>query len=297
MFFVVAEAQAKITYSIGIKGGPVFGRFKNYNLEGSKLSSLGGQFTSRVGGGGGINGKIWFNKFIGLDLGVEFNMGGNKRKWQQRNFYGQFREDIYIHKFNYLTIPLVAHVGWGNDRLKVYGTAGGYYAMPVHGRVSELKYLDKELVSEVRQDADFDNEYSKTDLGLRFGAGLEVYVSKNKKHGVSFDATYDWGLTKVYRDVFDDLDEKTKFTNSRTNIQLGYMYRFGLGNNDKTASATKKTSKTKTESTKNTKTEKVKEEKKKVEDTKKAKTEKVKEDKKKVEDTKKTKTSEKIMKD
>jgi hypothetical protein len=100
----------------------------------------------------------------------------------------------------------------------------------------------------------------------------------------SFDATYDWGLTKVYRDVFDDLDEKTKFTNSRTNIQLGYMYRFGLGNNDKTASATKKTSKTKTESTKNTKTEKVKEEKKKVEDT-----EKVKEEKKKVEDTKKQK--------
>jgi opacity protein-like surface antigen len=94
-------------------------------------------------------------------------------------------EKIFTYtSFNYLTIPLVAHVGWGNDRLKVYGTAGGYYAMPVHGRVSELKYLDKELVSEVRQDADFDNEYSKTDLGLRFGAGLEVYVSKNKKHGV-----------------------------------------------------------------------------------------------------------------
>lgn len=285
LFFAVIDAHAKITYSIGIKGGPVFGRFKNYSLEGSKKSSLGGQFSSRIGGGGGINGRIWFNKFIGIDLGVEFNMGGNIQKWQQQMPNG-FREIITTHKFNYITIPLVAHVGWGNDRLKVYGTAGGYYAMPVYGRVSHDEYINKNLVhaNSYKEDADFDNVYTKNDIGVRFGAGIEAYVSKNKKHGVSFDATFDWGLTKVYRAAVDDLDDKTKFTNSRTNIQVGYLYRFGV-DDKKTASTKTKTEKAKTEKVKEAKTkepkpEKVKEEK--VKEETKAKEKKVKESKEKV---------------
>jgi hypothetical protein len=286
LFFAVLDAHAKITYSIGIKGGPVFGRFKNYSLEGSKKSSLGGQFSSRIGGGGGINGRIWFNKFIGIDLGVEFNMGGNIQKAQQQMPTG-FRERILTHKINYITIPLVAHLGWGNDRLRVYGTAGGYYALPVHGRENYDEYINKNLVTSTsyKKDIDFDNEFTKNDIGIRFGAGIEAYVSKNKRHGVTFDATYDWGLTKVYRDVIDDLDDKTKFTNSRTNIQVGYIYRFGV-DEKKTASTKTKTEKAKTEKVKEEKKakepkpEKVKEEK--VKEESKAKEKKVKETKEKI---------------
>ncbi|HMU97980.1 MAG TPA: outer membrane beta-barrel protein [Chitinophagales bacterium] len=226
LLFVFAEASAKVNYSIGFKGGLAFGRFKNFNLEGSKKSSLGGQYSSRVGLSGAITGRIWFNKYIGLEAGAEFNMGGNTSTWQQ-NFYGQFKKEVKENKFNYLTLPLVGHFGWSNERLKVFGTIGGYVAVPIHGRVGEIKYLDQDKVSEIHYDADFKKEYSRLDFGVRFGAGFEYAFSKNKRHAVTFDATYDWGLTKVLREAYANLDDKTNITNSRTLIQVGYAYKFG----------------------------------------------------------------------
>ncbi len=228
LLFVFAEASAKVNYSIGFKGGLAFGRFKNFNLEGSKKSSLGGQYSSRVGLSGAITGRIWFNKYIGLEAGAEFNAGGNTQKWTQ-NFgkYGGLKDSIIEHKFNYVTLPLVLHAGWGNERLKIFGTVGGYIAVPVHGRVGELRYWNGIKDSEIRYDADFDKKYSRLDFGVRFGAGLEYAFSKDKRHGVTFDATYDWGLTKVLREAYANLDDKTNITNSRTLIQVGYAYKFG----------------------------------------------------------------------
>ena len=153
-------------------------------------------------------------------------MGGNTSTWQQ-NFYGQFKKEVKENKFNYLTLPLVGHFGWSNERLKVFGTIGGYVAVPIHGRVGEIKYLDQDKVSEIHYDADFKKEYSRLDFGVRFGAGFEYAFSKNKRHAVTFDATYDWGLTKVLREAYANLDDKTNITNSRTLIQVGYAYKFG----------------------------------------------------------------------
>lgn len=244
VLLVSVEAQAKITYSIGVKGGPAFGRFNNLADLGNKpQTGLGGQFSPRIGGGVGINGKVWFNKYVGLGLSAEFNMGGNIQKWQQRFPGNIFREDFLIHKFNYVTIPLVAHVGWGNERLKVFGTFGGYYAIPVTGTVIEKRYLNKSLVSENNQKADFKADYSRSDLGIRFGVGFEVYVSKDQKHGVSFDATYDFGFTRVYSEAIDNLSDDIKIRNSRTLIQVGYLYRFGLNGDKKSKGTKSKTSK------------------------------------------------------
>jgi hypothetical protein len=260
LLFIIAEANAQITYNIGVRGGLVSGRFQNYNLKGGKKSSYLGRLSPRIGGGAGVYGKVWFNKFVGVNLGVEFNMGGNTEKEQHRAGPRGLllAEKITEHKFNYITIPLVAHVGWGIERVRIYGTVGGYYALPIYGRYGVIEYLDKEKISEVRGDANFDQEFSKMDAGLRFGAGLEAFVSKNKQHGVTFDATFDWGFTKVYQERYVNLHENegVRFTNTRTLVEIGYIYKF---NRDNSGDKAKKDKKAKAE--KAPKEKKVKEEK------------------------------------
>ena len=120
LLFVFAEASAKVNYSIGFKGGLAFGRFKNFNLEGSKKSSLGGQYSSRVGLSGAITGRIWFNKYIGLEAGAEFNMGGNTSTWQQQNFYGQFKKEVKETKLSKEEQLILSKYAVELEKLEVY---------------------------------------------------------------------------------------------------------------------------------------------------------------------------------
>ncbi|MEZ4880119.1 MAG: porin family protein [Chitinophagales bacterium] len=213
-----------MTVEVGIKGGLSMGRFKNYSQKESKLSDVGGQFSFKMGGGAGLVGKMWFNKFVGIGAAAEFNQGGNIA---ERKTYASGGLHIYNRdtRLNYITIPVVAHVGWGNDRLRVYGTVGGYYAFAINGKDKVTEEVDNILLDDYEVDADFDNVYKRHDYGIRFGVGTEVIVSENMKHAITFDMTYDWGFGEVYHDGYTT--DKYHITNSRTLIHVGYVYRFG----------------------------------------------------------------------
>lgn len=254
---IANQLDAKVTLGLGIRGGLTSSKWKNYNLKESGLSSQGGQLSPRIGFGGGIHGRLWFNKFVGLGIGLEFNQAGNERKLQfPAGGNLGLREKYYINKTSYIDVPLTAQVGWGNDRLRIFGVAGGYMGMALKGTDTESEFLAKEPVKEEPEtDMDFDNEYNRIDYGIRFGAGIEVMLSKNKKHGLTFDATYDWGLAQIYKDQYANLNSNIKYTNTRTMIHVGYMVKLGGGTNEeKTKEAKVKTEKVKTEKVKEPKT-------------------------------------------
>lgn len=219
------ESEAKIQAGIGIKVGPACGRWNN-GIQNVKLATSGGTVGYQVGVHAGIQARIWFNKFVGINLAGEFNMQGSTfTRIQDVNSFKQ------THKENQVTIPLTAMVGWGNERLRVFGNVGGYFGYNVSGK-------DKSVITLNGSDqpnggftkSDYKEVYNNIDAGVRLGAGIQVYVDKKLKSCVTFDINYDYGLIKAYRSqepAFFPEPEKIKITPSKLVIGVGYSYTFG----------------------------------------------------------------------
>lgn len=101
---IAQESQAKIQAGVGIKVGPAFGRFNN-DFQKPGQTNAGGTLTYLPGLHAGIQGRIWFNKFVGLNLAGEFNMVGNRFKGTQGTIV-----TTVTNKENQITIPLSAMV-------------------------------------------------------------------------------------------------------------------------------------------------------------------------------------------
>lgn len=79
----INQSEAKIQAGVGVKVGGNFGRWNNSINDRYKLITAGGTFIYQPGINAGIQGRIWINKFVGLNLAAEFNMGGSKVKRTQ----------------------------------------------------------------------------------------------------------------------------------------------------------------------------------------------------------------------
>lgn len=223
----INHSEAKIQAGIGVNVGPNFGRMNNQFLKG-KLSTAGGTLSFVPGVHAAIQGRIWINKFVGVNLGVEFNMGGSS--YTKYSGAGNVISSNKTHKENQLTIPVTIMAGWGNQRLRVFANAGGYFGYNISGTDIRTINNNGSIQPKVSEKADYKEVYNNIDAGVRMGAGIQVYVSKDLRSSVTFDMNYDFGLVKTFRstvDPFYNNSTKLKLYNSKFNIGVGYMYTFG----------------------------------------------------------------------
>ena len=224
---VTLPSQAKVQAGVGVTLGPAFGRWNN-GLENSKLSSVGGTVGFQTGLHAGIQARVWFNKFVGLNLAGEFNMSGSTMK----RTIGTNSITV-IHKENQVTIPVTIMAGWGNERLRIFANAGGYFGYNVNGKDKQVINLNGSIQPNdgfVKSDySKEDKHYQNIDAGVRLG-GIQVYVDKKLKSCVTFDINYDYGLIKSFRGEEPDFfpaPSKIKITPSKLTIGVGYIYTFG----------------------------------------------------------------------
>ena len=222
---IVHESDAKIQAGVGIKVGPAMGRWNNGVLN-PKLSTAGGTVGFQPGVHAGIQARIWFNKFVGINLAGEFNMQGSTFT----RVSGVNSQKV-THKENQITLPLSVMVGWGNERLRVFGNFGGYFGYNINGKDKEAIYLNgSEQPNSGFTKADYKEKYNSIDVGVRVGGGIQVYVDKKLKSCVTFDINYDYGLMKTFREEepsYFSNPEKIKITPSKLLIGVGYSYTFG----------------------------------------------------------------------
>lgn len=219
------QSQAKVQVGVGVKVGPAFGRWNNDFFKNSKLATAGGTVSFLPGLHAGIQARVWFNKFVGINLATEFNMSGSK-------FVGTNGTVIttVIHKENQLTIPLTALVGWGNERLRIYGQAGGYFGYNINGKDKTSINNNGSVTPSSYIKSDYKNVYQNIDAGVRFGGGVQVYVDKALKHTVTLDITYDYGFIKTFRNqepVYFNQPEKVQIKASKLLLGVGYAYSLG----------------------------------------------------------------------
>jgi len=224
MAAMLQESQAKIQAGVGIKVGPTFGRYNNKFTKPGQ-SNIGGTLGHQVGLHAGIQGRIWFNKFVGINLAAEFNMSGNKYKGTKGTVI-----TTVTNKENQLTIPLTAMVGWGNERLRIFGNFGGYFGYIFNGKNNVSKETNGSVAETGYTKSDYDNVLQKIDAGIRLGGGIQVYVDKKLKSCFTFDLNYDYGLVDVFREgtpAYYNNPQKLKITNSKIMIGVGFLYTFG----------------------------------------------------------------------
>lgn len=221
----INETEAKIQAGVGITAGPSFGRWNN-GFKNSKLSTAGGTLRYEIGAHAGIQGRIWFNKFVGLNLAAEFNMSGSKfEKIQNVNSFSEEHSEYQI------TVPVTAMVGWGNERLRIFGNFGGYFGYNISGKDKEIYTLSGIVQPNAgKVKSDYKNNYNPLDAGVRLGAGIQVYVDKKLKSCVTFDINYDYGFIKTFKNgapAYFNNPDKLKITPSKLLIGVGYIYTFG----------------------------------------------------------------------
>lgn len=221
----INQSEAKIQAGVGVKVGPAFGRWNNEFFKNSKLATAGGTVSYQPGLHAGIQGRIWFNKFVGLNLAGEFNMGGSK-------FQSTLGVKIttVTHKENQITIPLTALVGWGNERLRIYGQAGGYFGYIFSAKDKTVVNNNGSITSTGSVKADYKTVYQNIDAGIRLGGGIQVYVDKKLKSCVTFDINYDYGFIKTFRNeepAYFNNPPKLTIRNSKLMIGVGFLYTFG----------------------------------------------------------------------
>lgn len=228
---IVQESQAKIQAGVGVKVGPAFGRFNN-GFQKPGATNAGGTLSYLTGLHAGIQGRIWFNKFVGLNLAGEFNMVGNRFKGTQGTVI-----TTVVNKENQIAIPLTAMVGWGNERLRVFGNLGGYFGYVFSGTENKSVSTNGSETSTGNVKADYKNTLQNIDAGVRLGLGLQVYVDKKLKSCVTFDLNYDYGFIKVYRNgtpAYYNKPDRTTLTNSKLMIGVGFLYTFGKSQAEET---------------------------------------------------------------
>ncbi len=221
---MVQESHAKIQAGVGIKVGPAFGRFNN-GFQKPGQTNAGGTLTYQPGLHAGIQGRIWFNKFVGLNLAAEFNMVGNKFKGTRGTTI-----TTVVNKENQLTVPLTAMVGWGNERLRLFANLGGYFGYAISGTDNKTVSINGSETSTGNIKTDYKNTLKNIDAGVRVGAGLQVYVDKKLKSCVTFDLNYDYGFIKVFRNgtpEYYNKPDRTQLTNSKLMVGVGFLYTFG----------------------------------------------------------------------
>ncbi len=233
---IIQESQAKIQGGIGVSVGPAFGR-QNNEFKSGKLNSAGGALGFQTGVHAAINGRIWFNKFVGLNLSPEFNMTGSTYTVTEGT-----RVTKQTHKENQLTIPVTAMVGWGNERLRFFANVGGYFGYNINGKdILEINNNGSQQPKQSKK-SDYKETYNNIDAGIRIGGGFQVYIDKSLSHCLTFDINYDRGMVKTFRNGEPSYDpfsvafggypsfrnaEKIKLTPSKVMIGVGYMFALG----------------------------------------------------------------------
>lgn len=210
----MGEAFAQLHYtskvSIGAKGGITMSQMSF--TPGTKQKMVQGKTA-------GITMKYWEERNFGFIAELNYEQRG----WQE-DFEGA--PYSFERHLDYIQIPIMTSFFFGGNVVKGFFNAG-----PEVGYLVGTSYKANFDVNNISQYPDFpDNRMTdqlwmkpsrKFDYGITGGAGVEVAI--RRKHIISLEARYYFGIGNIFPD-----DRADTFSASRTTsimVTLGYSYR------------------------------------------------------------------------
>jgi hypothetical protein len=190
------QAYSQAQVAIGIKAGP---NFANIDTKSSAVAN----YKSRSGFHGGAFVLFKAGK-IGVQPEVIFSQQGSKVEINSQNFESNF---------SYVNIPVI---------LKLYTVAGiNIQAGPQFGFITNAETpIQDQLNPGSYQVRDVKDKMKSSDFTVALGLGWDL------PFGLTVDARYNLGLSKIYDDAPSDQTQDAK--NQVFQLSLGYkLFKFG----------------------------------------------------------------------
>lgn len=161
-------------------------------------------------------------RHVGLMAELNFMQAGWKENFEEYN-----SEFSYLHRTNYITLPVMTHIFFGSRVVKCFFNLGPQVGYMISDAISAN--FDYEHPKDV---GNFPYDYrqvdqmrlkikNRFDYGITAGFGVEFIIKK--KHSILLEGRYYYGLGNLFPSSKAD-----EFSASRGNtimIKLGYMYR------------------------------------------------------------------------
>jgi hypothetical protein len=202
---LLCHLKAEIGLSAGARAG--------MNISHLRKFTPADPFKKRVMLGSDIAGmlRLTFNKYIGLQLELEFSQKG--QGWKQ-----SLDSVKYSGKFvaNYIQFPVLAAAAFGTEKVKAVILLGPYFAYWTGGYTQNSSSVDKQTRSESHEKYFFSKDDIRFDVGLTTGIGADFKAGKgwielaarhnlglmpNRKNGAALPRVYNcsFSLSLGYR--------------------------------------------------------------------------------------------------
>ncbi|MCU0419923.1 MAG: PorT family protein [Cyclobacteriaceae bacterium] len=196
LFFLPLLGSAQVQFALGVKAGP---NFASINAE----DGVAGNFKNRTGFHGGAFALVKLTK-IGIQPEVIFSQQGSRVQIDGENFESNF---------SYVNIPIM---------LKLYTVAGiNLQAGPQFGFATTAEApIEDQLNPGTYRIQDVKDRLKGSDITLGLGLGWDL------PFGLTIDARYNLGLSKIYDDAPDQQTQEAR--NQVIQVSLGYkLIKFG----------------------------------------------------------------------
>lgn len=151
-----------------------------------------------------------------------------QRGWKED--YGDDNDKFnYQRKFTYVTVPVMTHIFFGSSRFKGFVNLGPSISFMIGDKISSnFDYKNPGSVegfpSRYRRTEQMSMDVkNKFDYGIAAGAGIELFVGKDRKHSVSLEGRYYYGLGSIFPS--HKSDTFTASRGSAITVSLGYWFR------------------------------------------------------------------------
>ena len=188
------KVSGQYKWEIGINGG-----VNITNVSGFKSDSTGATLENNIGRLYGITLVYHLNKVFAIKTDIDFENKG----WTVKNFgvvensaTGISEIVDVTQNLNYFDIPAFLHIGFGN-KLKFDLNFGPYVAFLMDNKTT-ITDGDGTVLSENAVALGVLPEYSATDFGITYGAGIDLALGKRVSFG--FDVLYEQGLKDITAD-------------------------------------------------------------------------------------------------
>ena len=209
------DAQRKYnkykSVTIGVKGGVTLSKV-NFRPSVKEGFLLGMNVGASV--------RYIEDKYFGIIGEINLAQYGWQEDFSKQAIPGDYS---YSHTLNYITVPLLSHIFFGNEPMRFFINLGPQIGICISDKVSSsFDIYDLPHFSPTRETQQyFEPLNSRFDYGITGGLGLEL---KMKKHSVVVEARYYFGLN----DFFENSKGKAAYFSASANQQIsaGIAYLF-----------------------------------------------------------------------
>ena len=207
-----AQRTVEPKFYLGAKGGATWSKMQ-FNPHARQAMRQGIMM--------GVAARYTEEKIFGIMAELLFEQRG----WREGFEPGE--DFSYSRCLNYITLPVLTHIYFGNERIKGFVNLGPSVSYMISSSISaDFDYRNPASVAgfpmQYRSVEQMAMEvHNKFDYGILGGVGMEITVAR--RHSLMLEGRYYFGLGNIFHSSNKDV-----FSASRNNVvevSLGYMFR------------------------------------------------------------------------